>query len=60
MVTASPEDRIMSRIDARKYLGGISDATMWRLSKSGKLKGYRVGSLWRYYQSDLDPFLKAT
>lgn len=38
--------------EARAYLR-ISRSTLYRLMRTGKLRGYKVGSTWRFYQKDL-------
>ncbi|MBU4233901.1 MAG: helix-turn-helix domain-containing protein [Proteobacteria bacterium] len=51
------QERYLSPNDVAKKLN-ISPLTVRRWLKSGKLKGVKVGSLWRVRGSDLEAFLK--
>jgi excisionase family DNA binding protein len=51
------EERYLSPADVAKKLN-IIPLTVRRWLKSGKLKGLKVGSLWRVRESDLIIFLK--
>ena len=44
--------------DARKYLGGISQAKMYELINSGAFKTYRIGIRRYVLQSELDRFIQ--
>lgn len=37
----------------------ISKSTLYRFMQSGELKGYKVGSTWRFYLSDVQGVIKA-
>jgi len=37
----------------------ISERTVFRLIKDGKLRGFRAGREWRFSQSDLDDYIDA-
>jgi excisionase family DNA binding protein len=38
--------------EACKYLR-VSSATLYRFMDTGKIKGYKVGSTWRFYKGDV-------
>lgn len=38
---------------------GVSVRTVWEWIKSGKLKAYRIGRLYRIYKEDLEQFKKS-
>jgi hypothetical protein len=58
--TEKHTDDLLDRIDAAKYLGGISPGTLavWDCTKRHDLKPIKVGRLVRYKRSVLDAFLK--
>lgn len=37
----------------------ISKSTLYRFMQSGELKGYKVGSTWRFYHKDVQGVIKA-
>jgi excisionase family DNA binding protein len=37
---------------------GISESTLFRLLKSKELKGFKVGRIWKFEESDLEDFIK--
>lgn len=37
----------------------ISKSTLYRFMASGELKGYKVGSTWRFYHNDVQGVIKA-
>jgi excisionase family DNA binding protein len=39
------------------YILNIGMRTMYKLLKSGKLKGFRVGDQWRIRRADLNKFM---
>jgi excisionase family DNA binding protein len=51
------QERYLSPDDVAKKLN-ISPLTVRRWLKAGKMKGVRVGRLWRVRESDLEAFLK--
>jgi excisionase family DNA binding protein len=36
---------------------GISESTIFRLMKSRKLQGFKVGREWRFQEKDIDAFI---
>lgn len=42
---------------ACNYLG-VSRTTMLAWARTGRVKAYRLGSRWRFYEADLDAALK--
>lgn len=36
---------------------GLSERTVFRLIKSGDLKGFKAGREWRFEQSDIDTYI---
>lgn len=51
-MTAQPA--LLDRQAARKYLGGISDTTIWRLAKRGLLHPVQIGTRIMFEQRDLE------
>jgi excisionase family DNA binding protein len=51
------DDRPMNSAQAAEYLQ-LNYLYFLRLAKAGKIKGYRLGSQWRFYKRDLDAALK--
>ena len=49
----SEQERIFTFEEAMSYLR-VSRSTLYRLMEDGKLTGYKVGHLWRFYKVDLD------
>lgn len=47
------EDKIMGVKQLVKFFG-VSDQTIWRWCKSGKLPAFKIGSQWKIRQSDLN------
>ncbi len=45
-------DALLTSKDAMSYLH-ISRSTLYRLMKSGRLRGYKAGKNWRFYREDL-------
>ncbi len=48
----SVEAVLLTFKEAREFLR-VSRSTIYRLMWSGHLRGYKVGSTWRFYESDL-------
>lgn len=44
--------------DVEKYLG-LCNATIKKLTDSGELPAFRVGSRWRYSPAEIEAYLKA-
>lgn len=36
----------------------VSVRTITRLAERGELKGFKVGDLWRFYQSDVEAYIE--
>jgi excisionase family DNA binding protein len=47
------DDKIISVTELAKFFG-VSDQTIWRWCKSGKLPAFKIGSQWKVRQSDLN------
>jgi excisionase family DNA binding protein len=47
------DDKLLKFNEACKYLR-VSSATLYRLMDVGKIKGYKVGSTWRFYGRDVN------
>jgi hypothetical protein len=43
----------ITQTEARKFLGNVSDVTMWQYRKKGLLKAHRLGKMIRYKESEL-------
>lgn len=54
------EDRLLDRVAAAEYLGGLSPGTLavWDCNKRYDLKPIKIGKLVRYKRSVLDDFIK--
>jgi excisionase family DNA binding protein len=50
---AQKDDKILGVEELMKFFG-VSDQTIWRWCKSGKLPGFKIGSQWKVRQSDLN------
>jgi excisionase family DNA binding protein len=50
---ALKDDKILDVEDLTKFFG-VSDQTIWRWCKSGKLPAFKIGSQWKVRQSDLN------
>lgn len=46
-------------IDEVAVMLGISERTIFRLIKDGKLKGFKAGREWRFDESDIDAYIQA-
>jgi excisionase family DNA binding protein len=46
-------DKILGVEELAKFFG-VSDQTIWRWCKSGKLPAFKIGSQWKIRQSDLN------
>jgi excisionase family DNA binding protein len=46
-------DKILNVEELAKFFG-VSDQTIWRWCKSGKLPAFKIGSQWKIRQSDLN------
>jgi excisionase family DNA binding protein len=46
------DDKILGVEDLIGFFG-VSDQTIWRWCKSGKLPAFKIGSQWKVRQSDL-------
>ena len=49
-------DKIMNVEQLAKFFG-VSDQTIWRWCKSGKLPAFKIGSQWKIRQSDLNKII---
>lgn len=47
------DDKILGVEDLMKFFN-VSDQTIWRWCKSGKVPAFKIGSEWRVRQSDLN------
>jgi excisionase family DNA binding protein len=47
------DDKILGVEDLAKFFG-VSDQTIWRWCKSGKIPAFKIGSQWKVRQSDLN------
>ncbi len=50
---AEKTDKIIGAAELAKFFG-VSDQTIWRWCKSGKLPAFKIGSQWQVRQSDLN------
>lgn len=50
---ASQSEGYITQIEARKFLGNVSDVSMWKYRKKGILKAHRLGRMLRYKESEL-------
>ena len=53
----APHRPIMTAPEVAQYLR-IHKTTVYKLLREGKLPGFRVGSDYRFYKSDIDDFTK--
>jgi excisionase family DNA binding protein len=51
-------ERLMSDVEAAKFLGGLHPKSVQRMARRGQLPAYRVGRYWRYRTSELDQWLR--
>ena len=58
MAEDKPQDQLLTPREAAARLK-ISRLTLGDWFRSGKIKGVKVGSLWRVRESDLQAFIKA-
>ena len=49
---SSPEPILLTFKEAMNFLR-VSRSTIYRLMWSGQLRGHKVGSTWRFYETDL-------
>jgi excisionase family DNA binding protein len=47
------DDKIMGVEQLAKFFG-VSDQTIWRWCKAGKLPAFKIGAQWKIRQSDLN------
>jgi excisionase family DNA binding protein len=47
------DDKILGAEELAKFFG-VSDQTIWRWCKSGKIPAFKIGSQWKVRQSDLN------
>ena len=47
------DDKILGVEELAKFFG-VSDQTIWRWCKAGKLPAFKIGSQWKIRQSDLN------
>ncbi len=47
------EDKILGVSQLAKFFG-VSEQTIWRWCKSGKMPAFKIGSQWKIRQSDLN------
>ena len=53
MIRETPElDILLTFKETCQYLR-VSSATLYRLMDVGKIQGYKVGSTWRFYKTDV-------
>lgn len=57
VATLSSSEELLTLTEALEFLG-ISRPTMYRLLDRGEVKGMKVGSQWRFRQSDLAAYLE--
>lgn len=50
-------DRLLSLEETRRRLGGISRATLWRLTRRGRLRGVKIGGRRLFLESDVQNFI---
>ena len=50
------DDKIMNVEDLAKFFG-VSNQTIWRWCKSGKLPAFKIGSQWKIRQSDINKII---
>ncbi|MGE5393052.1 MAG: helix-turn-helix domain-containing protein [Candidatus Saccharibacteria bacterium] len=47
------DDKILNVESLSKFFG-VSDQTIWRWCKTGKIPAFKIGSQWKVRQSDLN------
>ena len=50
------DDKIMNVEELAKFFG-VSNQTIWRWCKSGKLPAFKIGSQWKIRQSDINKII---
>ncbi len=50
------EDKIMNVEELAKFFG-VSNQTIWRWCKAGKLPAFKIGSQWKIRQSDINKII---
>jgi excisionase family DNA binding protein len=50
------EDKILNVEELSKFFG-VSNQTIWRWCKSGKIPAFKIGSQWKIRQSDLNKII---
>jgi excisionase family DNA binding protein len=50
------EDKILNVEEIGKFFG-VSNQTIWRWCKSGKIPAFKIGSQWKIRQSDLNKII---
>lgn len=50
------DDKILGVEELSKFFG-VSDQTIWRWCKAGKLPAFKIGSQWKIRQSDLNKII---
>jgi excisionase family DNA binding protein len=53
MATADKDDKIMNVEQIAKFFG-VSDQTIWRWCKAGKIPAFKIGAQWKIRRSDLN------
>jgi len=53
---ADKSDKIMNVEQLAKFFG-VSNQTIWRWCKSGKLPAFKIGSQWKIRQSDINKII---
>ena len=50
------DDKILNVEQLAKFFG-VSDQTIWRWCKAGKLPAYKIGAQWKIRQSDINKII---
>ena len=50
------DDKIMNVEQLAKFFG-VSDQTIWRWCKSGKIPAFKIGAQWKIRQSDINKII---
>lgn len=50
------DDKIMN-VQALSKFFGVSDQTIWRWCKSGKIPAFKIGAQWKIRRSDLNKII---
>lgn len=53
--SGQPNSRVMTSREVSEYLR-LPLSTVWNLTKTGKIRGFKVGKHWRYLESDILSF----